>query len=784
VRLAAAEGLFLDLDERAPFRIGWQEPDWLGPLGLRLDHGGAVFAGPEPPVGEPAARLVPAFTRFEGEDDFGRHRGVEIAWTGSPLPIRTTVRAYVERPLLVFRAEAQQEIGSLATGAFARPSLAWPWLRPAERAPGGLPPGTRAFGHQYTEFALPTFSDPSLARFFLLPHRPPVVEPLWLLARSGRSLLLLPLDAFHEQVIAVPPSPDAASEGVRCGWHGDLDRVPRGFATELAVLAGPGPRRVLESVAATLRVRHGTLRPSRYADEGVAKLSYWTDNGAAYWYRSEPGCDVPTTLERTAAQLRAARVPVRAFQLDSWWYPHQTLRPLNPASGMDVPPTGALLWEARPDLLPEGISDLRRRLGDPPLILHGRHFSSRSPYFREHAAWVDGDRAHPAGPELLDRLLAQAAGFGAVTYEQDWLVESFLSVRGLREEPGRARAWQEALDRAAGEHGLSLQWCMASPADFLQTLTLRNVTSIRTSGDYRYRIGSGALWAWFLYGNALARALGLHPYKDVFFSCREGEGFGVDPLAPAEALLAALSAGPVGIGDRLGRTDRSLVLRTCRADGVLVKPDVPIAALERCFHAHPHLEPEPLLGEAHSVHPAGRWQYVAGFHAWRGDAPIRYRLELADLAELRPPGPVVAYDWRSGDFERLEPDGGLDVELEPGGWDLRVLCPVLPGELTVFGDVERYATAGDRRLRGIRAVAGGVELDVLGAPGERVTLAGWSRDALAGVEAGAHGALAPLPRVPGRAGDADGFWDEPGKQRFGVSVTVPDRGWLRVSLRR
>ena len=34
--------------------------------------------------------------------------------------------------------------------------------------------------------------------------------------------------------------------------------------------------------------------------------------------------------------------------------------------------------------------------------------------------------------------MEQAAAWGAVTYEQDWLVESFLGVRGLREAPGRA----------------------------------------------------------------------------------------------------------------------------------------------------------------------------------------------------------------------------------------------------------------------------------------------------------------------------------------------------------
>ncbi|UCE85513.1 MAG: hypothetical protein JSU66_14410, partial [Deltaproteobacteria bacterium] len=676
--------------------------------------------------------LRAALEAFEGEDDLGAFRGVRIAWSGSPLAIRTSVRAYRERALVVFRSEADGDLADLATGTFAEPSVAWPWLAPAARA-DGPPAGTRGFGHQYTEFGLPTFSDASLASFFLLPIRPPVVEPLWLIAPDGASLLLAPLDRFHEQVIAVPERPERASDGVRCGWHGDLEAVPRGFASELALLAGDGPRRVLEAWGTLVRRRHATQRPSRYHDDHLARLSYWTDNGAAYWYRSEPDCDVPTTLERVARGLREQGVPVRAFQLDSWFYRHAVTRPINTDESQVVPPTGLVAWEARADCLPDGIADLRRRLGDPPLILHTRHFASASPYFELHEAWTDGERAHPRTAALCATRVSQSADWGAVTYEQDWLIECFLGVRGLRARPDRARDWQEGLDRAAGAHGLSLQWCMPSPADLFQTVTLRNVASVRTSGDYRYAVPNQALWAWFLYTNALARALRLHPFKDVFFSRRDGRGWDGDPHAEVEALLAALSSGPVGIGDRAGRSDPDVILRTCRADGVLVKPDVPIAALERCFHGHVHLEPTPLVGETHSAHPAGRWHYVVGLHAWRETRPIPYRFALADLGDLRPAGPVIAWDWRRGRCERLEPDGGFEVELAHGDWDYRVLCPLLPGDLTLFGDVTRYATAGDRRLRGIRSVRRGLALDVLGAPGERVELRGWSARPLAAV---------------------------------------------------
>ena len=752
MKLAAADGLTLVFDpaDGEHGRVEWGEPDWLGPVSLAL--GGGDIATPL------------HFEEFEGSDALGAYQG-QVASAGPPIAV--SVRAYEERALLVFRLEALTEIGELATGRFEIPSVAWPRLEPARRRPDGVPADTTAFGYGYAEFALPTFSDASCGGFFVLdePARPAVVEPLWLNAADGRSLMLAPHDAFHDQVIAVPRretgDAESADASVRCGWHGDLAHVPAGFASELGIWAGTDPRALLDAWGSFQRTRHRTRRPSRYTDDAVGKLSYWTDNGAAYWYRTEPGRDMTQTLGDALEGLRRERVPVHAVELDSWWYPHENTRPVDagPEVPEAVPPTGALRWEAREDVLPEGVDGLQRALGRPPLILHGRHFSSRSSYFGDdaEAAWLDADRAHPCEPRLLDRLMAQAAGWGAIQYEQDWLVESFLGVRGLREAPGRARAWQEALDRAAAQNGLSLLWCMATPADFMQTLTLERVAAIRTSGDYSYRIPPALNWSWFLLGNAFARALGLPAFKDVFLSNAAGEGWDGDPHAELEALLAALSAGPVGIGDRAGRTDRQLVLRTCREDGVLVKPDVALAALGRCLRAHPFTRPVPLLADSWSDHPAGRWRYLLALHAWRGQEALDYELPAHEWPRE---GPCIAYDWRRGEAERIAADDPLTGRLEAGEWQLRVLCPVLPGEIAVFGDVSKYACAGDRRVRvDVRRDGDtpGVEVEVRGAPGEHVELCGWSGTALARVER-----------------DSSGLWR--------TAVDLPDPGWTILRL--
>jgi hypothetical protein len=698
-------------------RIGWDEPDWFGP-----------------------ARLV------------------------APDWVMGTVRALEDEPVVVLRLEAREAQQGFATGEFAKPAVAW-HFDPNRRDAGGAPERVRSFGLQYTEFALPVFSDEVMSHWRLLPIRPAVVLPLGMVAPDGRTILLAPLQSFHEQVIGVPNSREEAGNGLYAGWHGDLDEVDEGFATELAVIAGDGARDCFARWAALLRDRSGVAAPRRDRDALGTRLSYWTDNGSAYWYRTEPGSDVASTVVNAVDDLEARGLPVGSVQLDSWWYPHEVLRPFDTDEWV-VPPSGMVRWEPREDVLPDGIAPLRERLGRRPLIAHCRHLSSQSPYLHEFPCWVDADRAHPQGPELYERLLDQCVAWGIEVFEHDWLIECFLGVRGLRAAPGRAAAWQEGIDAALGRRGVNAQWCMASPADFAEVSRLHNVTSIRTSGDHGYLVGPDVLWAWFLHVNVMARALGLWPYKDVFHSAPTSE------TRDVEALLAALSAGPVGVGDRVGVGDVDLIRRTCRADGVLVRPDVPVAATDRAWFDAPVWSEGILVGSTYSQHAAGRWAYVVACNPGLDPLPAGGRVDLAELGEDHPGSDRVAvFDWRSGSIALLPAAGGWDLELAPAGWDYRVIAPVLPGAIALLGDPALYACAGDARIAAVEVVNGGVDVTVLGA-GETVRIAGWSEAPLRAAKWSAEGGAADLTVT---RDDATGAWD--------AAVTIPSAGWAKVALR-
>ncbi len=634
--------------------------------------------------------------------------------------------------VLLVTLTALEEVGDQASGEFDRPSTGLTFA-PADRWSGGLPAGAVAMGHQYMEFALPTTASAAdLDDWLRWPFRPAVVQPLWIADDQGGVIFLGPIDAPFDQVIAVPRDSSDDVRTIRWGWHGDLAAIPTGTRATLAVIHGNTVPDAMATWSSLIGERLGRAAPRR-RDVLGSHLSYWTDNGSAYWYRTEGDRTVTETLTATLADLRASEVPVRAVQLDSWFYPHAVIRPFDTDEWV-VPPTGLIDWEARQDILTGGIAALRAELGDPPLVTHCRHLSSASSLAREFDCWIDADTAHPTDPDAYyGRLADRASSWGAQVFEHDWLIECFLAVRGLREQPGRAEEWQRAMDRVLRERGMTAQWCMGSPADLVMASTLAVVTSVRTSGDTGYLLGPHALWVWFAITSALARSLGLTPFTDVFRTA--------DVVTPAQArvgaLLAVLSTGPVGIGDRLGATDVDLVRTTCRSDGHIVSPDVPLAAVDRSLRRHPFTAPELLVAATHIDHQPGRWSHVVTLNCVEPARQLNGVISVGDLGADAPTsltGLAVVVDLLAAVDD---PDsvmvGRVDelswtVSLEHQGLDHRLVVPVSSGGHAVIGDLDLVCPAGRDRVRSVvEGEQGSVVVTVVGAAGETVRLGGWTR---------------------------------------------------------
>ncbi|MCU0261745.1 MAG: hypothetical protein MUE78_12060, partial [Ilumatobacteraceae bacterium] len=379
----------------------------------------------------------------------------------------------------------------------------------------------------------------------------------------------------------------------------------------------------------------------------------------------------------------------------SWCYDHETPRPITEIGyPEEVPPTGLMTWTPRPDAFDppadgrDAIEAFADGLGGPPLVIHARHVSPSSPYLGDGEWWVDALAAQPVDPMFFRRWFDDAKRWGACAIEQDWMLLYWFGVRAMRAEPGRAAAWQRALDALAHEAGVDLIWCMATPADIVHAAGLDHVVAVRTSDDYRFAADPALLWTWYLTVNRVARVLGLRAFKDCFFSARPGTGAD-DPIdgdehAEVEALLACMSAGPVGIGDRAGRTDAEVVLRTCDADGRIRHVDAPLALVDGCLFGEP-ARGERLAWATTTATRGGKvWTYVVALNTCASPVDVDDRLHLDEVGIT---GSRQVYDWRRRVVDECDT---LRCVLAPRDWSLWVCAP--PGERADAGDLTKYVT--------------------------------------------------------------------------------------------
>ncbi|CAF1461010.1 unnamed protein product [Rotaria sordida] len=83
----------------------------------------------------------------------------------------------------------------------------------------------------------------------------------------------------------------------------------------------------------------------------------------------------------------------------------------------------------------------------------------------------------------------------------------------------------------------------------------------------------------------LSDALDIAPFKDVFWSTTNEPGSAykpspMEPLPEREIVIAILSTGPVSPGDAINYTDSKRIMKCCRQDGLILKPDRPITMID------------------------------------------------------------------------------------------------------------------------------------------------------------------------------------------------------------
>jgi len=484
----------------------------------------------------------------------------------------------------------------------------------------------------------------------------------WPEARFGLVSQGLPQKPFaplvihdEEGAVAIAPgelfllSPLGLHEGrVGRALSGDFPMIPAGTVLSTWFAFGKDPGEALRRLGEVLLRAGEKERPNPHSTPLLSRLGYWNAYGSYYTELIHPMEE--GILRALSAEFRAKKIPVGYIGLDLW-YPYERIGQ-------------ALVFQPDPRKYPRGLGALREELGIP-FVLHLSALSPRNFY------GADG-----ADPAIYEEIAEEALRQGGIGIWHDWLRTWQFLTPALLSDPWRAEAWFSGMCQAFREKGLPVLLCMETMGMVLASTRETNVVAARSYTDHLFSLRPALrraakaepaierawqkpvrIWLQNLLVGYVQWALGLAPFHDLFLS-RKHPGFGGEN-AWEEAVLRALSSGPVGFGDACGMADQSLLLRLVLPDGGLAQPDRP---------------PEPLWPTLNSPTPIFWTERVAG------DLPWVYLLVLnlgEEEEKVQLPRP---YD---GEFLVWDPKkralDGWEILVPAGRLAYRVLVPVVKG---------------------------------------------------------------------------------------------------------
>jgi hypothetical protein len=616
-----------------------------------------------------------------GRDNLGTYEQAAFDWQNGPMPMSGQIRVYPGKSLGLF--------SETCGAASEMPPAAFPEFTT-------LPGKLHVFSYGLHEFAPPHFSANEIS------------TPWLLFDDDANAFLISPASHFMVASMFGDGQTKVAS-----GFNPDLRNVPAGFTQQTLVAFGKGINKTWDAWGRGLVDLQGAKRPAYDADATLKYLGYWTDNGAAYYYNYDFSKGYANTLLGLVEQYRQEEIPIRYLQLDSWWY-YKTTTGYDGVVGKAKKSAklpegewnrygGLLEYKAHPDLFPDGLAAFQKAVG-LPLVTHNRWIDPASPYHEKYK--ISGIAA--VDPLWWDNIADYCKASGIVTYEQDWLNYIYAYSPGFSHELGTAEAFLDNMARACKEQGVTVQYCMPLPCNFLQGSRYDNLTTIRASGD-RFNLSR---WNDFLYTSRMASALGMWPWTDVYMSKEMNN-----------LLVSTLSAGPVGIGDVLGAENKGNLMQAVRADGVIVKPDAPMVPLDASYIADAQGQKTPLTASTFTDHDGLKTEYVFAFRRPKttGDG-----IQFSPV-ELGLTSPAYVYDYFTAQGVRQEATAGFSATLGDKGSAFYVIAPVGKSGIAFLGDKGKFVGTGKQRIASLHDEPGRLTVGVLFAENEKsVTLHGYA----------------------------------------------------------
>ncbi|KAL4219038.1 hypothetical protein ACF0H5_021621 [Mactra antiquata] len=542
--------------------------------------------------------------------------------------------------------------------------------------------------------------------------------PLALFNKKGKAVVISPYDNYMSASLWQ----DLNRRQLVWGIMGGVNDIPANFTYRTILQYGDSINQAFSEWGKTLQGKVGLDKniqrtKNLVKDITVNNLGYWTDNGAYYYYTTQPDKSYETTLADVKSYADQQQIPYRYLQLDSWWYPKENNS------------RGVLTWTALPDVFPSGLQNLSATTGWK-FLAHNRYWSKLTPYAKQNNGSfnfiVENGGSLPIDLEFWRYLFKQAKSWGLIVYEQDWLNRQTMYLSSLHTSLTLGTQWLTQMGQAAQENGLTIQYCMAMSRHALQSIEIPAVTQARVSDDFlfkareQWRIGETSIFA---------NAINVRPYKDTFWttSVQPQNRYGKESKYPGlESVVSSLTRGPVGPGDKIGYTNKTLLMRCCRQDGLLLRPSRPALATDKqlmmkAFGQSPNVE----IWTTNSRISTGYGYTVEYGILFAADVPDHVTISVTELHfDLLTSGIYYPYN----DITRWQYFNSTTI-IDLSGCSKTDFClfyfsPWIQGSniQAILGESNKWIPVSSDRITEITSTQDSTTLSLSGVPGEIVTI--------------------------------------------------------------
>ncbi|MFX1573563.1 MAG: hypothetical protein ACFFB0_12505 [Promethearchaeota archaeon] len=522
--------------------------------------------------------------------------------------------------------------------------------------------------------------------------------------------IISPLDGFLNTVIS-----KSKGKRISCGIHGLIKGLPKGFSQKFILLFGKGINESMEKLGNILLKYHESKQKSLYANVVTSYLGFWTNNGAYYYYKKEKGLSYENTMLAIKNYFDDHKIPIGYYNFDSWWYLKHTNKVFTTLFRPFVRLIGGglygntLRWEADPENFSTDLKTYIQERFKKPITAHNRRWDARSPYVIEFEFETYKNHAVPLKKEFWDWLMNQAKESGINVYEQDWMKNQINSMPILRNNYNAKEQWLNNMANAAKENDVDIFYCMQTPGILLYSIKHSNVNISRCSGDYNRRWPLSYRFIHSTQTNILFHAVSINSNPDVFRS-KTMKGVKFRPFGEKfpyfKCLYQILNAGVVAPGDKKENINWPLLHKTCRDDGLLLKPDKCLTTNDLMFKKHRKY----YICDTYSKINKLTWRYILVCNIW----PKRVKERFFTLKELGYDyRECLFYDYISGELIRIQKDDKIKVGyLKKYSYKYYILCPITISGMALIGCPDKFVTCAKKLFQEVNATTDSLSFSI------------------------------------------------------------------------